>query len=120
MQAKELDKKGVTETVDKLCFSEDNVKFKTDAKDKIVDFMVSLNKEQRVTFSEILEAAEGAKIFGEKGHEKDKETVDNPREALHIRANEIVKEKNLTYREAVSIAAQEHPEWAEFKDEATS
>lgn len=95
-----------------LLFSEKGIKVKPEAKNDIIDFVASLNDDQKKMFTEkVIPALPLAKVFGEVGTEDD--TNANTLEAgqqLHKLTIERAAKDKVDYGTAQKLVASENPE----------
>lgn len=118
---KQLNEASIAKVADKFEFSEsnkDNGKFLPKSKDKVINFMCSLNKEQVESFQEILSEIPKVQIFGEIGDSgaESKEAFDE----METKASEKMKEDGaMTYSDAMKEVIAENPELNKRYEEET-
>lgn len=128
---KAAEKVKVEQEVEGMLFSEKGGKIPPGAKDTAIEFMMSLNADQRLKFSEFMKKIPetGSKYFDENGSPKDMNVTPKNEEGkivagseLDARAKEIVtaSEGKKSYREAVNEAIAENPQLANYNADINS
>ena len=109
---KMLERNQIEKQVDSLVFNDKGIKMKVEDRNKTVDFMETLSKDQRKTFSEILEALPTKEIFTVEGSEE--QGSGDVSNLIDARAKELMKaDENLSYKDAL-VKASEEPQFKSY------
>jgi len=122
--AKELETTKMKEELSTLLFKDKHIKFKAGEIDKVIGFAMTLNKDQKVAFKEILGMLPDIKLFGEIGSAengfgkapkgKDKRTVAGNELDTLVKAR--MNEKKEDYVTALKAVQTEHPEVTNYTE----
>lgn len=113
-----LRKKDAEKLVDSFTFSEVNKSgpILLKSRDKVVEFLLSLNEKQKNEFEEILKSLPKGKLFSELGKD-DGIPVETEDRVQQLVEGKMSKDDKLTYRQAMEQVFAENPELAKQAEE---